>query len=251
LEKKVQERTHKLIEALKKEKELGDLKSQFVSMASHEFRTPLAAISFAAGFIKKYWERIDDEGRIKKLNKIETQVKHMTSLLDDVLAFGRTEARKIPFNPRKINITEFLILLIEEVQNIDKKTHDIRFTYDRKNTYIMIDEKVARNIFTNLLVNAVKFSPDSQNVDVYLETKEHYVIINITDYGIGIRKEELEHVFTPFHRGKNVKTIQGTGLGLAIVKESIDLLTGEIEVKSKVGVGTTFIVKLPKSIEKK
>ena len=219
---------------------------QFVSMASHEFRTPLAAISFAAGFIKKYWNKIDDPGRKHKLLKIETQVKHMTSLLDDVLIYGRTEGGKIKFAPKKTDIINFLKLLIDEVQNVSNSGHEIKFDFDQEISYIMIDEKIARNIFINLLTNAIKFSSNADYIDLKLRSSDSEINIEITDKGIGINPEELEHIFSPFHRGKNVRTIQGTGLGLAIVKESVDLMKGRIKVESKIAEGTKFKLSFPR-----
>ena len=112
----------------------------------------------------------------------------------------------------------------------------------------MTDEKITRNIFINLLINAVKFSPNADKVFLNLKSNDSEVIIELIDQGIGINREELEHIFTPFHRGKNVSTIQGTGLGLAIVKESIALMKGKIKVESKVGEGTKFTITLPKSL---
>ena len=246
LEKQVDERTYDLILALKKEKDLGDMKSQFVSMASHEFRTPLSAISFASGFLKKYWTKIDDDKRNAKLAKIETQVKHMTNLLEDVLTFGKTESGKIIYKPKEVNLINFFKVIIEEIENINGNKHKVEFEFDNPKYTIMLDEKIGRNIFMNLLTNAIKFSPNTSFVFLKVNTKNTEVQIEIIDKGIGIYENELEHIFTPFHRGQNINTIQGTGLGLAIVKESVDLMKGKIEVESKVGEGTKFKVYIPK-----
>ncbi len=245
LEKKVKKRTKKLKKALEKEKELSLLKSKFVSMASHEFRTPLAAISFAAGFVKKYWERMDDDNRLKKLSKIEEQVKHMTSLLNDVLTIGKIDAGQIKFNPQSVNFNEFIEAIFEEVQNVTNYSHEIRIQNICNLDKIYIDEKLGRNIFINLLSNAIKFSPEKKFIEFKCSSNKEFLTFEIKDYGIGIKKEDLAHIFEPFRRGANTDTIQGTGLGLAIVKESVEKHKGNIHVDSELGRGTTFTVNLP------
>ncbi|OQY04791.1 MAG: hypothetical protein B6I20_02470 [Bacteroidetes bacterium 4572_117] len=247
LEKKVKKRTEKLKKALKAEQELSELKSRFVSMASHEFRTPLAAIGFAAGFVKKYWNRLDEEKRDKKLIKIENQVYRMTNMLDDVLTIGKSEAGQLKYKPEIIGFEEFINPLMEEVGNVTNNTHEIRFQNICKLEKIFIDEKLARNIYINLLSNAIKFSPEKKYIEFTCNSKNDLLVFTIRDFGIGINKKDLSDIFTPFHRGENVETIQGTGLGLAIVKESVELMKGKIEVESKPGEGTTFTVTLPKT----
>ncbi|MGK0448896.1 MAG: PAS domain S-box-containing protein [Polaribacter sp.] len=248
LELKVDQRTLKLNEALKKEKELNELKSRFVSTASHEFRTPLSAINFAAGSMKKYWSKMEPIMIAKKLDKIENQVLHMTNLLDDVLIVGQTEADEIRNHPLTLNLGNFIGEIIEEVYHSFRKSHEI-VLIDKEvliSNDIYIDEKLGRNIFVNLLSNALKFSPESGKVVVELSSEKDHTIISVTDFGIGIPKSEMEKIFMPFMRGKNVDLIQGTGLGLSIVKGAVDLIGGEIVINSKVGKGTTFMVKIPK-----
>jgi PAS domain S-box-containing protein len=249
LELKVDQRTFKLNEALKKEKELNELKSRFVSTASHEFRTPLSAINFAAGSMKKYWSKMEPIMIAKKLDKIENQVLHMTKLLDDVLIVGQTEADEIRNHPLILNLGNFIGEIIEEVYHSFRKSHEIELIDKEEliSNDIYIDVKLGRNIFINLLSNAIKFSPESGKVLVELSSEKDYIIISVTDFGIGISESELEKIFMPFMRGKNVDLIQGTGLGLSIVKEAVDLIGGEIVINSKVGKGTTFTVKIPKT----
>lgn len=247
LENRVEERTHKLIEALKKEKELGDLKSQFVSMASHEFRTPLAAISFASGFVKKYWSRLDELNRNLKLDKINDQVKHMTNLLNDVLTFGKTESGNISYNPKETNLISFLEEVIDEVQIATGNSHKILLNNKNGISMVMLDEKIGRNIFSNLLTNAIKFSPNTNFVTLKIQPLGSEVMIEVIDNGIGINQNEIDYIFTPFHRGQNVSTIQGTGLGLAIVKESVEIMKGTINVESTPGKGTKFKIIFPKN----
>jgi PAS domain S-box-containing protein len=234
---------------LEKEKELSELKSKFVSTASHEFRTPLSSINFAAGSIKKYWSKMEPNVIEKKLHKIEDQVMHMTKLLDDILVVGQAEAGKLMYNPIHLNLGDFIYEIIEEVGNSHNKRHKILLIDDEKlkNTSIFIDEKLGRNIFINIISNAVKFSPDADTVTVEFSTEKNYTVISVIDFGIGIPKAELSNIFNPFIRGENVDLIQGTGLGLSIVKEAVDVLGGKIIVNSKIGKGTSFVVKIPKN----
>ena len=249
LEIKVEERTVKLNQALEKQKELNELKSKFVSTASHEFRTPLSAINFAAGSIKKYWGKMEPVMVEKKLHKIEDQVMHMTRLLDDVLVIGQAGAGKTRNNPLNMPLGNFINEIIEEVYTSHKKSNKIVVidTENIKNESIFIDEKLGRNIFINLISNAVKYSKNKENVTIAFSSEKDFIIVTVTDSGIGISKSELKTIFTPFSRGEHVDLIQGTGLGLSIAKEAIDAIGGEIIVSSKIGLGATFKVKVPKN----
>jgi PAS domain S-box-containing protein len=248
LEGKLNQRTLKLNKTLKKQKELNELKSRFVATASHEFRTPLSAINFAAGSIKKFWAKMEPIMIENKLDKIENQVLHMTQLLDDILIIGQADASEMRNHPLNLNLGNFIEEMIDEVYHSSKKSHEILLIdlEELKIGDIFIDEKLGRNIFINLLSNAIKFSPKAKKVIVELSSKKEYFIISIIDSGIGIPKSELDSIFMPFTRGENVDLIQGTGLGLSIVKEAIDTIGGEIIVNSTIGEGTTFIVKIAK-----
>tara|TARA_B110000503_G_scaffold43140_1_gene70581 strand:+ start:1308 stop:3737 length:2430 start_codon:yes stop_codon:yes gene_type:complete len=249
LEIKVKERTVKLNEALEKQKELNELKSKFVSTASHEFRTPLTAINFAAGSIKKYWGKMEPNLVEKKLYKIENQVLHMTRLLDDVLMVGQAGAGELKNNPTDVYLGDFINEIIEEVSISREQSHqiDVLDPEDLKKNTVFIDKKLGRNIFINLISNAVKYSANSKKIVIQFSSNKKYIIISVTDFGIGISNTELKTIFNPFSRGKNVDLIQGTGLGLSIVKEAITAMQGKILVNSSIGKGTTFITKLPKT----
>jgi signal transduction histidine kinase len=246
LELKVNERTLKLNQALNKEKELNELKSRFVSTASHEFRSPLSSINFAAGAIKEFWNDMEPDMIEKKLRKIEDQVLHMTKLLDDILIVGQAEAKELRNLPLQVNLGNFISEMIEEVYSSFHKSHEIILigTDDLKSTSIFIDKKLGRNIFINILSNAIKYSPGAKKITIELSSEKNYTVIAITDFGIGISKAELRNIFKPFSRGKNVDLIQGTGLGLSIVKEAIELIKGKLIVKSVLGIGTSFIIKI-------
>ena len=182
----------------------------------------------------------------KKLDKIEDQVLHMTKLLDDILIVGKAEAGKIRQTPLYINLGDFMSEIIDEVSSACNKSHDIVLidTEGLKAIDIFIDEKLGRNIFVNLIGNAVKYSPTTKNITITLSSEKGYTVITITDYGIGISKSELKNIFKPFSRGKNVDLIQGTGLGLTIVKEALNIIGGKIIVNSAIGKGTSFIIKI-------
>lgn len=249
LEQRVAERTDKLNEALQKEKDLVAIKTKFVSMASHEFRTPLATISFASDFLKRYFDRISTDDREKKLQKIDEQVKHMTSLLDDVLIMGKSDAGKINLNPVLTNISEFCEKLVEEVEHSTKKTHKISTSVASEREDVYVDEKLLRNILINLLTNAIKFSPEADEVLLDVVYRDKLLTVIVKDFGMGVPTEDKEKIFDAFHRTNTVGTIQGTGLGLAIVKKAVDLHKGTIELDSELGKGTVFTIKMPLNYE--
>ncbi len=245
LETKVEERTRELQRALKKEKEVVEMKSRFVSIASHEFRTPLSSIQFSADFIKKNNQKISKEELSKRLENIEKQAQHMTSLLDDVLTYGKSEARKIQLIVSTIAVRAFINKIIEEVGHSSKNTHKIKVDFLRIPDQLTTDEKLLRNVLINLLTNAIKFSPGHEAIHLAISGNNGQLLFSVHDDGIGIPEEEVDTIFEPFVRGKGVTSIQGTGLGLSIVKRAVELLKGTIQAKSQVGSGTTFIVTLP------
>jgi PAS domain S-box-containing protein len=249
LEKKVEERTRELNEALSKEKELVDLKSRFVSIVSHEFRTPLSTISISSGLIRKYQSKISPKEIDEKLENIEKQVSHMTYMLDDVLLIGKAEAGKLQIQKKEIGILEFFKNICEEVEKSTGSTHQIDLTEQLLVKKMVSDERLLRNITINLLTNAIKFSPKAERAEMNLSSDADEVSITVRDFGIGIPKEDKENLFEPFYRGKNVSTIQGTGLGLSIIKKAVDLLKGSVTMKSEVGKGTEITVTLPVNYE--
>jgi PAS domain S-box-containing protein len=245
LEKIVQDRTRELNEALQKEKELVNMKSKFVSIASHEFRTPLSTISLASGFLKKFKHKISPEDIDKKLANIDKQVDHMTHLLDDVLMIGKAEAGKIPVRLVSVDIHEFFEKLCKEIEQSTGKTHRIRTAFNLGTASILSDEKLLRNIVINGLTNAIKFSPSVPEVELSLTSDAQKLLIQVRDRGIGIPVPDKAQLFEPFYRASNVNAIQGTGLGLSIIKKAVDLLQGYIDIKSEIGKGTELTITLP------
>lgn len=244
LERLVEERTAKLNESLEAEKKLVDLKSRFISIASHEFRTPLSTIFLATGFIKKYKQKLSGEEVDQKLETIEKQVGHMTYLLDDVLNVGRADAGKLTVHLSEVS-TDVFEALAREAMHASESTHKLQFTNNCASATIMTDENLLRNIVINLMTNAVKFSGKARTVTMSVRTNASALVIAVKDQGIGIPEEDQNHLYVSFSRGTNVGAIEGTGLGLSIVKKAVDLLHGSIEVNSTLGKGTRFVVTLP------
>jgi len=230
--------------ALEKEKELGELKSRFVTMASHEFRTPLATILSSTELLEHYSHKWGEEKKLNHLQRIQAAVKHMTELLNDVLVIGKAEAGKLEFQPTPLDLAQFCRKLVEEMQ-LTAGTHTIAFRTLGLCTTACMDEKLLRHILSNLLSNAIKYSPQGGTVHFDLVCEQGKAVFRIKDDGIGIPVTEQAQLFNSFHRASNVGNISGTGLGLAIVKKSVDLHGGNIKVDSEVGFGTTFTATLP------
>jgi signal transduction histidine kinase len=231
--------------ALEQERELSELKSRFISMTSHEFRTPLTTILSSAELLEDYGDDWSKNKKVEHLQRIQNSVDRMTQLLNDVLLLGKVEAGKLECQPSPMNLNKFCSDLIEELQLGDGKKHTITFVKKGEWTTAYMDEKLLRQILSNLLSNAIKYSPVGSTVQMTASCEKGEVIFKIKDSGIGIPSEDLQRLFDTFHRAKNVGTIPGTGLGMAIVKKSVDLHGGQITVNTEVGVGTVFTVTLP------
>ena len=231
--------------SLEKQKELGELKTRFVSMTSHEFRTPLTTILSSTELLEKYNNKLSDEKKNQHLHRIKVSVKHMTQLLNNVLLIGKAEAGKLQYHPIAMDLPKFCRGLVDELQLSSGDNHTIAFCQQGEYTTAYLDDKLLLYIFSNLLSNAIKYSPEGGIINFDLIFQPEKVIFQVKDQGIGIPAAEQKQLFNSFHRASNVGTISGTGLGLAIAKKAVDLHQGEIAVKSEVGVGTTFIVTLP------
>lgn len=233
--------------ALAKEKELNELKSEFISMVSHEFRTPMTSIQASAEFLEKYSDNINYAKKKKNFQRIQNNIKQMTQLLNDVLIIGKTEAGKMEFNPEPVDLTELIETLTEVIESdsrIDeKKRIKMNLAVPRQN--IMLDPKLVKQILENLLTNALKYSGAEKEVLFDAATDDKQITFSVKDQGIGIPEEDLKKLFEPFHRAKNVGNISGTGLGLSIVKNAVTIHNGKITVESETGKGTCFVVTLP------
>lgn len=234
-----------LRQALGKEKELGELKSRFVSMASHEFRTPLAAILAATETLKIYRDKMDDNQINARLTKIGQHVNHMKSIMEDVLHLARIQAGRVEFRPGLGDLDALCREIIEEYDS--QPFYQGRISYECLDAPLaaFFDERLIRQAISNLLSNALKYSITDSPVYLHLFANESAIIIKVADKGIGIPAEDQKHLFEPFHRAHNVGTIPGTGLGLSITKQAVEIHGGTITVESEAEKGTTFIVTLP------
>ncbi len=240
-----QQAEEEIRQALKKEKELNELKSRFVTMTSHEFRTPLSTILSSAELIQHYSYKMSDDKKNQHFNRILKAVKQITDLLNDILIFGKAEAGKLQFKPAPIDLNLFCSSLVEEVQVTAGSNYAIAFVNNGKFCHVNMDERLLQHILTNLLSNAIKYSPQGGKINLELVCQQKEVIFRIQDSGFGIPAAEQARLFRPFERGSNIGNISGTGLGLAIVKNCVDIHGGKITGESEVGVGTTFTVTLP------
>nr|WP_242055522.1 ATP-binding protein [Nostoc flagelliforme] len=231
--------------ALQQEIELSELKSRFITMTSHEFRTPLTTILSSAELLEYYSQNWSQEKKVEHLQRIQASVEQMTHLLNDVLLLGKAEAGKLQYQPCPANLFKFCSDLVEELQLGDGKKHTIEFIKKFECNTIYMDEKLLRSILSNLLSNAIKYSSKGSIVQliVYCHLKD--IVFQVKDCGIGIPAEDIPRLFDPFHRARNVNDIPGTGLGMAIVKKAVDLHRGQITVNSQIDVGTIFTVILP------
>lgn len=233
-----------LNEALDKEKELNEIKSRFVSMASHEFRTPLSTVLSSAALIGKYTLSEDQDKRDRHLKRIRDSVKNLNDLLEDFLSLGKLEEGKVPTNTSPVDLKEFLEETVEEMKPVLKNGQEIQ-VHCSGDDLITTDKKLLRNILINLLSNAAKFSPDGAVIRVEAANNDNLLRLTVKDKGIGISEEDQHHMFTSFFRGRNAINIQGTGLGLHIVKRYLDLIRGSISLQSKLDEGTTITIELP------
>jgi PAS domain S-box-containing protein len=247
LENKVKERTLELTYALEKEKELNEMKSRFVSIASHEFRTPLSAILSSTSLVEHYTKPEQDEKRKKHVDRIKSSVRNLTSILDDFLSLEKLEQGKVEAHSMEFNLKEFIEDAIEEMEGMSKRKHQkINFDYKGEEE-IHQDKKILRNVLLNLLSNAVKYSPEGKEIHVSAAVGDGKVSLSVRDEGIGIPAEAQKNLFDKFFRAKNATNIQGTGLGLNIVRRYVELLDGTIGFTSRENIGTTFSVEFPKT----
>ena len=258
LEQKVEERTTILKEALQKleksqtetqealekEKQLNEIKSRFMSIASHEFRTPLSTVLSSASLLSKYTSNEDQAKRERHIDKIKSSVKNLNAILEDFLSLGKLEEGKINIHVEEFNIEEFMFSIVEEMTPLLKVNQHL--SVDQKGLAKAVsDKRLIKNILINLITNAIKFSDEGTTVQTNVSVSKDLVVFEVIDQGIGIPKEEFDHLFSSFYRARNAVNIQGTGLGLHIVKRYLELLGGDIRVETEVGKGSKFTVRVP------
>lgn len=232
-------------QALVKEKQLNELKSRFVSMASHEFRTPLSTILSSTSILEKYGTNPEfDEKRDKHYNRIKSNVRALTGILNDFLSLDKLQEGKTECNITNFSLTDMAANVIEEQKELKKSGQEFKYSHSGIET-VNLDANIIKNCFNNLLSNAIKYSSEKKNIYLSTSVNGNEIIIIVKDEGIGIPEEEQEHMFERFFRAKNVTNIQGTGLGLTIVKRYVELLKGTISFESIYMKGTTFTIKIP------
>jgi signal transduction histidine kinase len=242
-EQKLKESEIELTKSLSKEKELNEMKSRFVSMASHEFRTPLTSILSSAAIIGRYEKEDQQDKREKHINRIKSSVANLTGILNDFLSLSKIEEGRVEINLVELNLDLLCHEIIEDTKQLLKSDQKIIHTVHGENPRAIIDERILRNIVFNLISNAIKYSDKDVFCDIHFH-EDHFELI-IKDQGIGIPIEDQKYLFTRFFRAGNVTNIQGTGLGLNIVKRYVELLGGQIKFESEHEVGTTFYVTIP------
>lgn len=239
--RKAEEKVH---EALEKEKHLNELKSRFVSLASHEFRTPLSTVLSSLSLIEKYDPDSNDEKRTKHYKRIRASIRHLTNILNDFLSLEKVEAGKVEVHMAEFNLRHLLKELVDQHQEITKTGQTIHFSYTGpERTYN--DQNMMRIIVSNLLSNAVKYSYEGGNIWLEAIMDNRRLKLSVADQGIGIPYEDQKHMFDRFFRAKNATNFEGTGLGLNIVKRYLQLLSGDITLESIPGEGTTFHIHIP------
>ncbi len=251
LEKKVEARTATLQEtlekleaskdefskALSKEKDLGDLKSAFVSMASHEFRTPLSTILSSASLLAKYKLTDEQDKRDKHVQRIKSSVFNLNNILNEFLSLGKIEDGKITTHETVFDLKDLVTQQINEMAEIFKPGQEVKYTHAGIPD-VLLDEVLFKNILINLLSNAAKFSAENKPIFVVTEVKNHQLKFSVKDQGMGISKKDQEHLFEIFYRATNATNIPGTGLGLHIVAKYVEMMKGKIEIKSVLDKGT-------------
>lgn len=230
-----------LRKALKKEKELGELKSRFVTMASHEFRTPLTTVLSSASLLKKYVSGDQQKNLEKHVNKIISSVNVLNDILNDFLSIGKIEEGKVIARPMQINIKESITSSIQELASIQKEGQEIFYEH-KGEEWVLLDPTMLKHIINNLISNAIKFSPERSKIEVNTYWVDGRLQLTVKDEGIGIPDENKDNLFQRFYRGSNAMNIQGTGLGLHIVGKYLELMNGKIEFVSELYKGTKFII---------
>jgi len=259
LEELVEERTHSLKEtvtalqqakeevslSLEKEKELGQLKSRFVSMASHEFRTPLSAIQLSASLIDKYALPFDNPNIAKHVSKIKNAVGNLTTILNDFLSLEKLEAGKVEPSFDSFDLVKLSEEITEEMQMIAKQNQNIIYQHTGTTSMVKLDQNLLKNCVINLMSNSIKYSGENTFIEFNTEITNQACIITVKDNGIGIPETDHKHMFEAFFRAHNTGNIPGTGLGLNIVARYTDLMNGTVDFKSSVNNGTIFTISFP------
>lgn len=239
-----------LRKSLEKERELGELKSRFVTMASHEFRTPLSTVLSSVFLLENYSGDTYEKQKTVHINRIKKAVHNLTEILNDFLSIGKLEEGRVEVNSAPLNLEEFIRDFIPELETVKKNDQKFEYEHVGDDKIVMTDKQLLKNILINLVSNAIKYSNPGDTINIGTSLDNGTFEIQVKDQGIGIPEHEQKQIFNRFYRANNATNIQGTGLGLNIVKKYVELLNGTIQFVSKENKGTTFKVNLPILTEK-
>jgi PAS domain S-box-containing protein len=229
---------------LERAQELNNLKTRFLSMVSHEFMTPLTIMMTSCELIRHFSDRMPPEKRVAHIEKIEAHIQYLSGMVSNILTISRAESVGLDFRPATLDLNAFLRTLIDEMQLVTD-THRLEFESATPCPPTHADERLLRQVFINLISNAVKYSPEADRVTIQLACLDNKLDVRVRDYGIGIPESDQEHLFSTFFRASNVGSIPGTGLGLAVIQRAVMAHGGLVELESKIGHGTTFTIRLP------
>ncbi|EOR95147.1 PAS/PAC sensor signal transduction histidine kinase [Arcticibacter svalbardensis MN12-7] len=246
----LQEAKEEVSLSLEKEKELSQLKSRFVSMASHEFRTPLSSVQLSASLIEKYSQQEDPTNITKHVNKIKNAVGNLTAILNDFLSLEKLEAGRVEPTYTHFDVVKLSEEITEEMQMITKQNQNIIYEHTGLTSMVILDQNLLKNCIINLITNAIKYSGENTFIEFNSEVTEEEYILTVRDNGIGIPDADQKHLFQPFFRAHNTGNIPGTGLGLNIVRRYAGLMNGKVEFESIINKGTTFTISFSSNNEK-
>lgn len=235
--------------ALQNERKLGEMRSNFFSMTSHQFRTPLSTILLSAELLQKYGPRWDDQKRSEHLGRIQDASKRLNSMLEDILVIGRVESGRYVCTPKDFDLVAFCEQSIREISTNDRNEHELVFEHSADELAVYLDPEVMHRVIDNLLSNAIKYSPKGTTISVNVRLEDHHILLEVSDQGIGIPERDIKYLFQPFQRGSNAGDFPGTGIGLTIIQKSVELMNGTVSLKSKEGQGTTFVIRFPVRFE--
>lgn len=248
LTEEIKEREHaekEIKKMLEREKELNELKSRFVAMISHEFRTPLTVIKSSSQILNRFDSELSRDEKNHYLQRIAKTVDNMTQLIDNAIFISKSEKESVQLQKNNFDLEKLINEVITDVMIVLNKNREVNTKFEGNCSSVNTDEKLMRLVLTNLISNALKYSDDDKCVDVYCYTDEKYLKVDVKDYGIGIPEEDQEQIFNLFFRANNVGNIPGTGLGMTVIIESLKMLNGKLNLDSESGIGSKFSVNIP------
>ena len=249
LEQIVQERTKQLTDALEKEKELNELKTRFLSLVSHEFKTPLSSILTSVTLFSKYKDTEQQDKRDKHVNIIKSKVKQLDTILNDFLSVERLESGKVNYSIEEFPLSKLVNEVVYDANMLLKAGQNIRYPDNIDAVLITFDEKTLALALSNLLHNAVKYSSEDSTIKILYKVEKEFLILEVIDEGIGIPEEQHKYIFDRYFRAENALLNQGTGIGLNIAKQHLENLGATLTFESKENIGSTFTIHIPKNIK--